>query len=364
MNSPSFLPPHSSIIRLPSEDGSFYLIDRKTKTCTCLLFRQTSACKHLEAVGIYSRTKNPAKLSAKPNFYQALSGLVKGIRLRDIDEATHWLSYSWSFRERLNGAQFRIVRRLLIGSAEDGHSLAVMEQVSDNFLPLLSKDIEFARVVAELVRICKVPNWWMPDTGGHDYIYYGMLGSRKLLYDLSPFPLETCLQNLEKAILQQNMTDSLYWVTKAHACTGKAGSVIAHTLLDFALRYDNKPALRLMQNIYLRHAKALSNDTNFTSQAVWLLAGGECPVLDQIEIVTKDEVNALIERVNSAAPHIIPGWCCDGVHCAGNDIRYAGMCDRMYAVCNQYNYYNRMSPDDPWLEDKFYCLDGLQVANA
>lgn len=49
------------------------------------------------------------------------------------------------------------------------------------------------------------------------------------------------------------------------------------------------------------------------------------------------------------------------MHCAGNDIRYAGMWDRMYAVCNQYNQYHRVIPYDPWLENEFYCLDGLEV---
>jgi hypothetical protein len=38
-----------------------------------------------------------------------------------------------------------------------------------------------------------------------------------------------------------------------------------------------------------------------------------------------------------------------------------GMWDRMFAVCQQYNHYFRVSPDDAWLEDDFYSLDGLGV---
>jgi hypothetical protein len=61
--------------------------------------------------------------------------------------------------------------------------------------------------------------------------------------------------------------------------------------------------------------------------------------MDQIEIVTKGDVRHLVDRVVSTQPYIIPEWCCDGVHCPGNDVRYMGMFDRMNAVCNQYNYY-------------------------
>lgn len=351
----------SRLVAFPSGDDTPYRVNRKQETCTCPQF-QSGWCKHLEAVGRFR--KKSATLSSRPNFAQALSGLVKGIRLRNLDEAAHWLTYCWSFRQKLNGTQFRIVRRLLIGSAEDGHSIAVMERMADNYSALLAKDADFAMVMAELVRICKVPNWWMPETGGHDYIYHGMLGSQKPFYDLDVHPLAYCLQQLELAIDGQDKTSALDWVMRAHECGEKAGAMIARKLNDLAVRHDCLPALRLMQNIYLRHEQSLRSDTNFTCQAAWFLAGGSSPVVEQIETVTRGEVRTLIEKVNSTGPHIIPEWCCDGVHCAGNDIRYAGMWDRMYAVCNQYTHYGSVSPDDPWLEDEFYNLDGLTVEEA
>jgi hypothetical protein len=115
-----------------------------------------------------------------------------------------------------------------------------------------------------------------------------------------------------------------------------------------------------MRNIHIRHAKALTNDNNFIGQAAWLLAGGVSPVIDQTEHVTDEEVQAMLERVNATLPHVIPGFCCDGVHCPGNDIRYCGMWDRMFAVCQQFNHYGRVNPDDPWL-GQFYSLEGLDV---
>lgn len=352
-------PQSPALIAFPSGDITSYLVDRNRGTCTCPAFQQSGCCPHLEAVGRF-RTRSTT-LSARPGFSQAVSGLVKCIRLRNLDEAAYWLTYCWSFREKLNGTQFRTVRRLLIGSAEDGHSIAVMERMADNYSSLLAKDADFAMVMAELVRICKVPNWWVPETGGHDYIYHGMLGSRKPLYDLAPHSLDYCLQQLEQAINQQDKAAALDWVMRAHGCGSKAGGLTARKLHELAVRHDCRPALRLMQNIYLRHEKSLSSDTNFTCQAAWFLAGGVSPVVDQIETVTRGEVRTLIDKVNSTESHIIPEWCCDGVHCAGNDIRYAGMWDRMYAVCNQYNHYRRVNPDDPWLEDEFYSLGGLTV---
>lgn len=354
---------YSTTVSIPSDNPATpYLVDVSAINCTCDNFKSGSWCNHLKAVGKYR--VGTANLSARPSFSQALSGLVKGIRIRDVNEAACWLAYCWGFNNKLAGSQFRTVRRLLIGAAEDGHSIAVMLKLSDNFSALLAKDVDFSLVMAELVRICKVPNWWLPSTGGHDYIYTSLLGVRKLIYDPAMYPLEQCLQRLEQAIQRQDKADAQCWVLKAHECGSKAGAIIAHKLLDLATIKQCHPAISLMRDIYLRHAHALRHDNNFTCQAVWFLAGGISPVADQIETVTRGEVRALIEKVNATEPHIIPSWCCDGVHCAGNDIRFCGMCDRMFAVCNQYNHYGRVSPDDPWLEDAFYCLDGLELVGA
>lgn len=335
-----------------------YEVDTNIGTCSCPAFHADGWCKHLEALGQYRRRK--VTLSARPNYSQALSAVVKSIRIRNIKVGAYWLRYCWNFNAKLAGAQFRTVRRLLIGSAEDGHSVAVMEKVSDNFAALLKKDVEFPAVLSELVRVCKVPNWWDPRTGGHDYIKSGMLAQRRTLYDLQPYALEHCLTGISEAIEQQDRVAALSWMMRA----GRAGKdvwiTVAHLLHVIAKARGHEPAQRLVAHIHIRHAKALSADNNFIGQAAWLLAGGNSPVIDQIEPVTDGEVLALLERVNATPPYVVPEWCCDGVHCAGNDIRYCGMWDRMYAVCQQFNHYQRVDPDDPWLE-QFYSLEGLVV---
>lgn len=334
-----------------------YTVDKDQGYCSCPAYSNEGWCKHLEAVGSYR--PRYVTLSNRPSYSQALSGVVKSIRLRDIFEAAYWLNYCWGFRDKVSGSQFRSVRRLLIGAAEDGHSIAVMERVADAFVPLLSKDVQFESVLAELIRVCKVANWWNPETGGPDYIHAGLLGQRRTLYDPRVRPTQECLNGLEQAINDVDQVSALFWTMKAHESNSKGGLLLAEKLLQMASYRGHLSATRLIKNVYLRHAKSLSADSNFTCQAAWLLAGGKSPVIDQIEPVSRDEVRHLFDEVLAAPPHVIPAWCCDGIHCAGNDVRYAGMWDRMFSVCNQFKHYKRVSPDDLWIEDQFYSLEGL-----
>lgn len=333
--------------------GHYYDVDKNLHTCSCQAFTNAKHCKHLEAVGVYKQ--HHAKLSPQPDYSQALSALVKSIRIRNVSEGAYWLHYCWQFEEK----RFLTVLRLLIGSAEDGHSIAVMEKMSDNFQILVGQQVDFDNVLAAFLGICKVPNWWNPTTGGHDYIHCGMLAFRRTFYDLQPHTLDECFMGLESAIENQNKVNSLFWTMMAHETKPDAGLLVAQKLHVLAAQHDCQPAFRLMRNIYLMHPETLRTDSNFTCQAAWLLAGGESPVIDQSESVNRDEVFQILENVRNTAPYVVPEWGCDGVHCAGNDIRFAGMWDRMYAMCKQYNYYQRFLLSDEWLEDQFYSMDGL-----
>jgi len=59
-------------------------------------------------------------------------------------------------------------------------------------------------------------------------------------------------------------------------------------------------------------------------------------------------------------PQPIPRWCCDGVHCAGDDPRFMGMLPEMYTVCKAFEHYGRVDPTDEWLPE-FQCYDGLMI---
>jgi hypothetical protein len=130
--------------------NDWYSISIDQKTCDCPNFgTKGSGCEHLAALGIHRL--RPFTPTTHPTFSQALSGLVKSLRIRRVEDAVYWLIHLDSFK----GAQyrFRTARRLLIGSAEDGHSVAVMETVAKKFWKLSKPQSELIDLVAEAIRI-------------------------------------------------------------------------------------------------------------------------------------------------------------------------------------------------------------------
>jgi hypothetical protein len=166
-------------IRLRSFHGDeWYNIFLEEETCDCPKFDKAKGCEHLTALGIHRL--RPFTPTTHPTFSQALSALVKSIRLRRADDAVYWLMYLDTFKEPQY--RFRTARRLVIGSAEDGHSVAVMEEIGRKFWKLCKPKADLIDLVAQAIRICKLPNWWHPDSGGHDYIYNSLIGQRTWFY--------------------------------------------------------------------------------------------------------------------------------------------------------------------------------------
>lgn len=338
---------------------TFYKVDRLEGTCTCQSFVKEGYCKHVEAVGTYKVKK--WNQSSTPTFSQALSGLVKCIRLRNIEDAIYWLMYLDRLCVVEKGGRFRIARRLLIGSAEDGMSIAVMERVATNFAELCHESTGLMQLAAEIIRICKVPNWWHSASGGQKYIHDGMVSNRQYhLYGVDKeLNLQDKLDKLERAIVAYDIETAMLMFEALVCHTGLTKTGLATIVHDLAVKYENKYAERLA-NIHLSAKAALSADANFIGQAIWWLAGGSSPVADTIEVVMSGEVRPLIlatrERLNN--PMVIPAWCCDGIHCGGTDRRFAGMWSDMDAVCAAFNHYGNVEPSNKWLKS-FYSLDGL-----
>jgi hypothetical protein len=337
----------------------WYDISPQQKTCGCSEFQKIKKpCRHLNALGIYGEARLFVP-KARPTFSQALSALVKSVRIRRAGEAVYWLvyldGYSGERRERV-----RVARRLLIGSAEDGHSLPVMEDVVSQFSKLQRVETDLRYLAAAALKICKVPNWWHPDSGGADYIYSGMVGQRFLWH----FPDSPNLQNttelIEQGIAEGNKPMALAGVMGLSEV--KMGSTKqAEFILSLASKLHHPLAERLAL-IHLKAKSALSYDNNFLCQAAWMMAGGVTPVAEKIEFVSEAEVEALLaearERWN--APEPIPRWCCDGHHSAGDDPRFMGTWEHMYAACRAFAHYGRLDPEDAWLPE-FQCFDGLCI---
>jgi hypothetical protein len=79
-----------------------------------------------------------------------------------------------------------------------------------------------------------------------------------------------------------------------------------------------------------------------------MLAGGTSPVAEVLHPVAHSEVSDLIEKARARwkEPQPIPGWCCDGVHSAGNDVSFMGTWEHMWAVCKAFSHYGRVDPKD------------------
>lgn len=349
-------------IRLRSFTGDeWYNISLDDKTCDCLVFTPARGCEHLSALGIHRL--RPFTPSAHPTFSQALSGLVKSIRIRRVEDAVYWLVYLDRFKDAQH--RFRTARRLLIGSAEDGHSVAVMEEVARNFSKLCRPKCELIDWIAEAVRICKLPNWWHFESGGPDYIYHSLIGQRAWLYKTWDCSLMTLQKEIQKAIDEQDRTNALGAVGAFADVQPPFGATKqAEFLLQQAERVSHDLAARLCK-VHLSSRSALSGDNNFLCQAAWMMAGGESPAAKKIQLVTVEECRDLLSKAKDRwrNPQPIPRWCCDGVHCAGDDPRFMGMLPEMYAVCKAFKHYGRVDPTDSWLPE-FQCYDGLLINHA
>jgi hypothetical protein len=284
---------------------------------------------------------------------------VKSLRLRRVEDAVYWLVYLDTFRE--STSRFRVARRLLIGSAEDGHSIEVMESVASKFSQLTRPGTDLLYLAAEALRVCKIENWWHRNSGGKDYIYAGLLAERKLLQYPGHHTLHNMIHLIERGIAEQDRTLAIAGVIGlSHARLSATRQ--AEFLANIAATLAHPLAQRLIQ-IHLRAKSALSSDNNFLCQAAWMMAGGNSPVVERSEPVFATEVFELLEsaRERWKCPEPIPRWCCDGVHSAGDDPRFMGMWFHMYAACRAFDYYGRLDPSDEW-KSEFYCYDGLTIS--
>jgi hypothetical protein len=287
--------------------------------------------------------------------------------MRRVEDSIYWLVYldGFSPSEKLirKAARFRVARRILIGSAEDGHSISVMEYVASNFKFLCKLDTPLVYLAAEIVRICKLPNWWDPATGGHDYIYSNLVGYRQQVLYRKVNDEHEARMLLRKAVEEEDRATALGALCLLGA-VGIGSTKQAEFLMTIAQEMNHEKAIRLL-SIHLGARSALSGDSNFTSHATWMLAGGESPVADQIEPVVAGEVYALLNAAKERWKHPkpIPDCYCDGIHCAGKDRRYAGILQDMYALCLCFSHYGNIEPENRFLPE-FYPTDGLEIESS
>jgi hypothetical protein len=347
-----------------SDDDSATVVDRSAGTCTCksFLFGSEGHCRHLDELGAYKQ--KPFTPRTHPTFSQGLSALVKSIRMRRVEDAIYWLTYLDGFRvtdrQEQKAMRFRIARRILIGSAEDGMSIAVMENVASDFTALYKPETPLKCLAANILRICKLPNWWDSASGGHDYVRSALIGYRKHVLYRTATDADGVRELLQQALRARNRASALGALSLMPQ-VGIGSTKQAEFLLQMAREMRHEQAIRLL-DIHLGARQALSSDNNFTGHAVWWLANGYSPLANEAVPVFPAEVDDLLEKAKKRweRPKPIPTFYCDGVHCAGNDRRYAGMLQDMYALCLCFSRYGNVHPENRWLPE-FYPTDGLEV---
>src|SRR5436190_22049642 len=90
--------PNTTILLKSFSGESRYKISLDQRTCSCPQFVAARCCKHLNALGIYG-TPRPFVAKTHPTLSQALSAMVKSIRLRRVADAVYWLVYLDTFKE-------------------------------------------------------------------------------------------------------------------------------------------------------------------------------------------------------------------------------------------------------------------------
>lgn len=336
----------------------YYEISVADKTCTCEAFKK-GHCKHLDAVGIY-KTK-PWTGSTTPSFSQAMSGMVKSIRLRRVEDAMYWLLYL--NKMPMNGGRFRLARRILIAAAEDGVSVPVMSKVASNYITMLKLDTPVIQLAAEIARICRFPNWWHSDSGGGGkYLLESLVAYRKngLYNKLKCLNAEKMFTLLKESVMGGDMKTAMLAFDGLYSSENVTKVELCYFLIKLAGIIKNDQALEVLK-VHADHEKSLSSDTNFLGQALWWMVGGGFNSQDSVGI-PRSELEDMLEvaALKLKNPHPIPGWCCDGIHCSGVDRRFAGIMVDMVACAEAFRHYGRLSPDDVWLR-KFYTLEGMEI---
>jgi hypothetical protein len=192
-----------------------------------------------------------------------------------------------------------------------------------------------------------------------------MVGERTWKYKAWDHKLPTLQKEIQKAIEENNRAMAVGGVMAFGSVQGVFGATKqAEFLLQQAESTGHDLAARLCK-LHLSAKTALSSDNNFLCMATWMMAGGESPVAEQILAVTAEECFQLLDQAKERwqNPQPIPRWCCDGVHCAGDDPRFMGCLPEMYAVCKAFEHYGRVDPNDEWLPE-FQCYDGLIIEKA
>lgn len=299
---------------------------------------------------------------------QAMSCLVKSVRIRRVDDAAYWYLHIAKFFPLDN---FRLFRRLLIISAEDCIDPETQRMAYEWYkVSLNSKDIELVHRLAIFLiqKICTKENWWQSKSG-QKYIaswrvtesilkYSDTVGKGKDYYNSQEFLI------LFSSIIDSNDTMKCLELHMSARNSGFNVPKYADFLIQESIKHKNLQA-RLTAQTHSSYGKMLGNfDDNWVGQSLWRLLGNE---LKSVEISKVSDTDDLIERLSielESSQRPAPSWGLDGIHCSGSDRRFAGLLYCMVACCNYFNRVGVLNPDAIFVDEDYSSKTLLEAGNG
>lgn len=279
---------------------------------------------------------------------QAMSALVKMVRLRRTEDAIYWYNH---LCVHFHNDSFRLHRRLLILSAEDCIEVPVQSMVYDWYKKALSKKYDKTDFLASylIAVICSTENWWQQDNGNSYILHWRLAEKRFRSTEHSPTanPLEA-FELMQDAILDGNSLEACYQHMRFINLKGNRIEE-AKWLRDTAVSLFNLSA-RMVAQVHLTHGRMLSFDDNWLGQAVYRLSGRSLGGKGFTEPSNEYVIHLIQKSIQEAteAPRTPPPWTQDGIHCSGKDTRFAGLLSSMVGCCNMYHRHGVLDPNHPW----------------
>ncbi len=278
---------------------------------------------------------------AAPDPTEALSALVKSIRLRRADDAVTWFWYLW----RIPQYRARAQRRVLIAAAEDNLSVGVIRRVAEWYGTI--ERVKFEHAVREILRICATPNWWAQDDG-HAYIDR-WTAAEATVDALEAKSEDGLLAAMAAGAARMDVSAALAAFSALYARPRIPLYPFVEVLGEVARRSRSIQANRLA-SVFRANLRHIGVDGNLPGQALYAALVGRfgwqgTPEPDTSEV--RHQISLARERL--AGPLQIPAWALDGVHTGRlRDRRFAGTVQMMAACCRAFRRFGRLSVDDPW----------------
>jgi hypothetical protein len=320
-----------------STPGVRYEVDLEKRSCRCPAFQSNPRreCKHLRSLD------ELFEHSGEPDPTEALSALVKSIRLRRSGDAVTWLHYLW----RIPQYRARAQRRILIAAAEDNLSVGVIRRVAEWYGTIERVKIEYA--VREVLRICATPNWWAQDDG-HAYIQAWAVAEVDVPH-LEGKTEDDLFTLMAGGRAGKPDATALAAFSALYARPRIAVYRLAEVLSDAAGRSQSIQANRLA-SLFKANLRHIGVDANLSGQALYATLVGRFG-WQGIPEPSLEEARHLIKlaRDRLAGGAQVPAWALDGIHTGRlRDPRFAGTVERMAACCKAFRRFGRLSVDDRW----------------